>query len=109
MTIKDSRTSVWKLPSELRYQRIAGTVDADRDGRDELLLEAVFYNMGQSIISVDLVALGANGGAAVRQNLKDVVTDNCDNPVGKREKRASTIALGNNGKLIAKQYSQRCG
>ncbi len=108
MTIKDGRTSVWKLPAELRYQRIVGTVDADRDGRGELLLEAGFYNMGQSVVSVDLIALGANGSVVIRQSLKDVVTDSCDNPVGKREKRASTIALDDDGKLVAKQYSQKC-
>lgn len=108
VTIKDGRTSVWKLPAELRYQRIAGTVDADRDGRGELLLEAAFYNMGQSVVSVDLVGLGANGSVTIRQSLKDVVTDSCDNPVGKREKRASTIALDDDGKLVVKQYSQKC-
>ena len=109
VTIQDGRTSVWKLPAELRYQRIAGTVDADRDGRGELLLEAAFYNMGQSVVSVDLVALGADGAVSIRQSLKDVVTDSCDNPIGKREKQASTIALGNDGKLVAKPYRQRCG
>jgi hypothetical protein len=108
VTIKDGKTSVWKLPEELRYQRIAGTVDANRDGHSELLLEAVFYNMGQSVLSVDLVALGANGSVAIRQSLKDVVTDSCDNPVGRREKRASTIALGDDGKLVAKQYRKKC-
>lgn len=108
VTIRDGRALVWKLPAELRYQRIAGAVDADRDGRGEVLLETAFYNMGQSVISVDLVGLGADGGVAVRQSLKEIVVDTCDNRVGKRERRASTIALGDDGKLVATPHSQRC-
>lgn len=108
VTIRAGRTAVWTLPEELRYQRIAGRVDADSDGRSELLLEAGFYNMGQSTVSLDHLALAANGSVAIRHSLKDVVTDGCDNPVGKREKRASTIALGDDGELVAKPYRQRC-
>jgi hypothetical protein len=108
VAIRDGRTAVYKLPADIGYQRIAGTVDTDRDGRGEVLLETASYNMGQSVNSVDLVALGTDGGAAIRQSLEQVAYDGCDNPVGKREKSASTVALGDDGKLVATPHSQRC-
>jgi len=108
VAIRDGRSVVYKLPAETRYQRIAGTVDSDRDGRGEVLLETASYTMGQSVTSVDLVGLGADGAATVRQSLKEVAYDGCDNPAGKREKSASTVVLEADGRLVATPYGQRC-
>lgn len=100
--------SVYRLPAAMRYQRIAGTVDADRDGRGEVLLESAFYNMGQSVTSVDLVGLGSGGETTLRQSLQAVASDSCDNRGGKRERRASTIALGDDGRLVAQSHALGC-
>jgi hypothetical protein len=78
-------SATYRLPAEQRYRRIAGAVDSDGDGRGEVLLETGFYNMGQSVTSLDLVGLGADGMAAIRQSLKEVVYDGCDNPSERRK------------------------
>lgn len=96
------------LPKDVRYQRIAGLVDSDGDGRSEVLLETSFYNMGQSVTSVDLVAPAGGNAAEIRQSLREVAYDGCDNPAGKRERRASTIALGDDGRLVARSHALSC-
>lgn len=100
-------TGSFAIPAEHRYQRIAASVDTDRDGRREVLLETSFYNMGQLSIAIDLAALEGSG-VTIRQSLGDVLRDSCDNPRGTREKVASVITLGPDGRLIATPRTQPC-
>ncbi len=98
----------YRLPQATQYHTVAAALDSDGDGRAELVLESSFYNMGQSVTSLDVVKLGADGATEVRQTLKEVLYDGCDNPAGRKQRRASTISLDGTGSLVAKEHVLPC-
>ena len=81
------------LPGDVQYQRLVAAADVDGDGRDEVFLETSFVNMGQTMMSVDVAAIGTDGTAKIVETLNDVYVDGCDNPVGERLRTASTISV----------------
>lgn len=99
--------AIFRLPRNVQYQRLVAAADGNGDGRDEVLLETTFMNMGQMVSSVDVVGLGGNGDARVTQKLPEVHVDACDNPSGKRERVAATIAIGAGG-FEARPHAQKC-
>lgn len=95
----DKLAGAYLLP-ETGYARLLGTAPApDGAGRD-LLLEGSFMNMGQTVTALDSVRLGPGQVASVRQSLKDVYVDGCDNPIGPKTRKAATVTVdGTTGTL----------
>lgn len=88
----DKLVGAYLLP-ETGYARLVGTVPApDGAGRD-LLLEGSFMNMGQTVTALDAVRLGPGETASVRQSLKDVYVDGCDNPIGPKSRKAALVTV----------------
>ena len=73
-----------------------------------MLLEGSGYNMGQLIMSLDVVRLGSNGTTSVAQSIPEVYADTCDNPVGTKGRAAKTISVSG-GKLTAAVHPEKCG
>lgn len=88
----DKLAGAYLLP-ETGYARLVGTAPApDSSGRD-LLLEGSFMNMGQTVTALDTVRLGPGEAASVRQSLKDVYVDGCDNPTGPKARKAALVTV----------------
>ncbi|MGU3494630.1 hypothetical protein ACLBXM_11360 [Xanthobacteraceae bacterium A53D] len=102
----ETLAGAYALPPSAGYDALKGAV-AGADGRRDLLLEGSFMNMGQSVVSLDVVRLGPDT-ATVQRTLKEVYFDGCDNPQGEREKRAATIRIGDDGKLSATWQQLTC-
>lgn len=94
------------LPGDVQYQRLVAASDVDADGRDEVFLEASFMNMGQTAVSLDVVAVGDGETAKVKKTLENVYFDGCDNPTGEKSRSASTISIDNG--LKTKSFKETC-
>ncbi len=99
----------FRLPKDVQYQRLVGAADADRDGRDEVLLESSFMNMGSFVTTVTAARLDpTNASAAPVQVLQNVVADACDAASGRKSLSAATVTLDAHGKLKAQKHTMRC-
>lgn len=96
----------YRLGKEVQYQRLVAAADIDGDGKDEVFLETSFTNMGQTTMSLDVVSLREGGTAEVVQTLSEIYQDGCENPVGARERKASTISVSKG--VTAESYTQAC-
>lgn len=96
----------YALGKDVQYQRLVASADVDGDGRDEVFVETSFTNMGQTTMSIDVVSLREGGTAEIVQTLSDVYYDGCENPVGTRERKASTITVGPG--VTAESFSESC-
>lgn len=99
--------ATYVLPADRQYTRLVGTVDVDGDRNSEVLLEASGYNMGQLIIALDAVKLGANGATGIAQSVPEVYADTCENPVGAKARASKTIGL-RGGKLVTTTHQEKC-
>ena len=98
----------YRLPKEVQYQRLVAAADGDGDGRDEVLLEAAFMNMGEALTTVDVVELGTEGAARTRQQLQSVYDDSCETGAGEKKRTASTVSI-EGGRFVARAYDVGCG
>ncbi len=64
--------------------------------------------MGELVIGIDAVKLGANGATSVVQSIHEIYSDSCDNPSGAKARAAKSISLSG-GKLVATAYPETCG
>ena len=104
----DTAAATWVLPAGRQYARLVGAADLDGDRSSEMLLEGSGYNMGQLILSLDAVKLGANSTTSVAQSIPEVYANTCDNPVGAKGRAAKTINVSG-GKLVAAVHPEKCG
>lgn len=86
----DKLVGAYLLP-ETGYARLVGTAPGS-PGR-ALLLDGTFMNMGQTVTSLDAVTLGPGEATSVRQSVKDVYVDGCDNPAGERVRKAALVTV----------------
>lgn len=107
VTDGEGRASVFALPGDVQYQRLVAAGDGNGDGRDEILLETAFVNMGQSTVALDVVRLDEAGSAVVENTLTDVLFDGCEAPVGPRERHASTVSATEAG-FVAERFGEGC-
>ncbi|GGF87593.1 hypothetical protein GCM10007301_54320 [Azorhizobium oxalatiphilum] len=100
-------TGAYVLPATGGYQAIVGAV-AGADGKRDLLLEGSFMNMGQMVVSLDVLRLGPDASTSVQRTLKEVYYDGCGNPRGAREKRAATIRIADDGQMAVSWHELKC-
>ena len=88
----DKLVGAYLLP-ETGYARLVGTATAAGAPGRALLLDGTFMNMGQTVTSLDAVTLGPGEATSVRQSVKDVYVDGCDNPAGDRVRKAALVTV----------------
>ncbi|CAM3208974.1 hypothetical protein JHFBIEKO_4698 [Methylobacterium mesophilicum] len=104
-----AKAHFFRLPKDVQYQRLAAAVDADRDGRSDVLLESGFYNMGESVTALTAVKLDPGSGLATPgQVIRDVFTDSCDGGTARKSRTASTLSLDAAGQLVTRRYQLPC-
>jgi hypothetical protein len=98
-----------RLATKDQFQRLAAIGDAERDGRDEILLESSFTNMGETVTALTAVRLDpAKGIAEAFQTIPDVVADRCDGPKRQRSLSAATISRDGTGAFAAQRHKLAC-
>jgi hypothetical protein len=106
---EDAPARFFRLPADIRYQRLVAAADADRDGRSEVLHESTFMNMGEVATAVTAVRLDPDrASAAPVQILRDVFMDRCDLGAGRRARSAATVSLGEGGAFATRLYALGC-
>lgn len=98
---------IYPLPEDAAYGRLVGVVKLTDRTSHGALLESSFFNMGQSVTTVDLVQLNSSG-AVVTQSFKNAYYDGCDNPVGVKERTAATITQNRRGALRSETFTLPC-
>lgn len=109
LVLAEGTPRFYRLTKPTQFQRLAASADADRDGRDEVLLEGSFMNMGQSVTSLTAVRLDdASGTAPEMQTLAEVVTDTCWGGAPQRARTVAAILVSESGGFAARRYPQPC-
>ncbi|GJD54499.1 hypothetical protein [Methylobacterium dankookense] len=100
----------YRLTTKAQFQRLVASADADRDGRDEVLLESTVMNMGQSISAVTVLRLDpATETAPEVQTLPEVVSESCDAGRGPRTRTVAAITVAEGGGFQAQRFPLPCG
>ncbi|MEM9055843.1 MAG: hypothetical protein AAGD86_00110, partial [Pseudomonadota bacterium] len=79
------------VPPSLSYQALAGVVDANADGIDDVIAVAQSYQMGQTSARATLLTL-AGGQRRTLEDLGVVFEDSCDAPLAEGAVRAAVLA-----------------
>lgn len=103
----DTLAGIYSLPEDSAYARLVGAVKLNDPDRGGALLEASFYNMGQSVTAVDLVQFDSSG-ASVAQTFRNTYYDGCDSPAGAKERIAAKIVQDSKGKLRSESFKFPC-
>jgi hypothetical protein len=99
----------FRLPKDVQYQRLVAAVDADRDGRSEVLLESAFTNMGESVTALTAIKLDPVRGVATPiQVIKDVFADSCEGGSTSKRRTAAVVFLEASGTFRAQRHKLGC-
>ncbi|GJD94825.1 hypothetical protein [Methylobacterium iners] len=99
----------YRLAKADQFQRLAAIADAGRDGRDEVLLESSFTNMGETVTDLTAVRLDpAQGAAEAFQTIPGVAADRCEGPKKQRSLSAATISRDGTGAFTAQRHRLAC-
>ncbi|MGV7031482.1 hypothetical protein [Methylobacterium symbioticum] len=100
----------YRLTTRSQFQRLVASADADRDGRDEVLVESTVMNMGQSISALTVLRLDPETETAPEvQTLPEVVSESCEAGRGPRNRTVSAITLAEGGGFRAQRFPLPCG
>ncbi len=109
LVLTEGAPRFYRLTKPSQFQRLAASADADRDGRDEVLLEGSFTNMGQSVSSLTAVRLDdASGTAPETQTLPEVVTDGCWGGAARKTRSVAAVVVAEGGGFAARLCPQPC-
>lgn len=107
VVLENQRIAAQFVPPDIVYHSIAAVFDADGDALEDVVLTALSYQMGQTIMRADILSLAGGQRRTIRA-LGSVYENACDAPFGEKVVRASLLRRQANGELKLEKHTAPC-